>query len=107
MKYHPTVFSQSLIHIALIHQEKRNIRVHDKSTTVRMEPEFWDMFREIAQLEAMTLRDLCTIIYDRKHSDTSLSSAIRVFVAAYIRAALREVVPVEKPLDEDAMDMIG
>lgn len=90
MQYYPTVLSQSLIHIAINQLEKRNIKVHDKNTTVRMEPEFWFMFREIAETEAISLKDLYTMVYERKHPDTSLSSALRVFVAAYLRAALHE-----------------
>lgn len=103
MRYYPTVLSQSLIHIALNQLEKRNIRVREKNTTVRMEPEFWNMFREIAELEAMSINDLCTMIDERKHSDTSLSSAIRVFVAAYMRSALREAA-MKKP---ETADLIG
>ena len=103
MDYHPTVLSQSLINIALNQLEKRNIRVRDKNTTVRMEPEFWHMFREIAELEAMSLTDLYTMVDERKHPDTSLSSALRVFVAAYLRSALRETT-LKKP---EMADMIG
>lgn len=103
MRYYPTVLSQSLIHIALNQLEKRNIRVGKKNTTVRMEPEFWHMFREIAELEAMSLPDLYAMVNDRKHPDTSLSSALRVFVAAYLRSALREATSVKN----QSAEMIG
>ena len=103
MKYYPTSLSQALIHTALNQHEKRNIQVGDKRrTTVRLEPEFWNMFNDIAETEKVTYKELCAVIEDRKDKNMSLSSAIRVFVAAYLRAVAAE--SMEKQSDPD---MIG
>ncbi|MBY3756705.1 hypothetical protein GBZ26_11240 [Azospirillum formosense] len=67
----------------------RNIIVAGKRTSMRLEPAFWDALTEIAQREGLTVGTLCTRLAERVEAlDTnSLSSAVRVYVMEYFRAA--------------------
>lgn len=55
-------------------------------TSLRLEEEIWGCLDEICQREGLTLSELCTIIDDRRH-EYSRTSAVRVFVLTYYRAA--------------------
>lgn len=68
----------------------RNIIVHGRRTSVRLEPEMWSALFDIASRESQTIHDLCSLVSDRKKSETSLTAAIRVFVMAYFRSAATE-----------------
>ena len=65
----------------------RNITVLNKRTSVRLEPEMWVAIKDIALRENCSVNDLCSLISLRKHPDTSLTAAIRVFLMLYYRAA--------------------
>ncbi|NUB13697.1 hypothetical protein GAY28_13890 [Azospirillum brasilense] len=60
-----------------------------RRTSMRLEPAFWDALTEIAQREGLTVSELCTRLAERVEAlDTnSLSSAVRVYVMGYFRAA--------------------
>ncbi len=36
----------------------KNVRIHDRRTSVRLEPEMWDALNEIAALESCSIHDL-------------------------------------------------
>lgn len=81
----------------------RNIRIHDRRTSVRLEPEMWDALREVAQLQGVSIHDLCGAIYDIKKPEAPFTGAIRVFLLEFYRAAARthqQVGLVQKRLDE-------
>ena len=65
----------------------RNVTVSGRRTSVRLEPEMWSALRDIAQRERCAMHDICTLISLRKKARTSLTSAIRVFMMLYFRAA--------------------
>ncbi|MGR0185418.1 ribbon-helix-helix domain-containing protein [Azospirillum aestuarii] len=67
----------------------RNVMVAGKRTSMRLEPAFWDALEEIAQREALTVSRLCTLLAERLDAQDvdSLSSAVRVYVMEYFRAA--------------------
>ncbi|MGY0793231.1 ribbon-helix-helix domain-containing protein [Azospirillum argentinense] len=67
----------------------KNVCVAGKRTSMRLEPAFWDALTEIAQREGLTVGALCTRLAERVEAlDTnSLSSAVRVYVMEYFRAA--------------------
>jgi len=67
----------------------RNITLHGRRTSVRLEPPMWDAFEEIAQREGMTLSSLSGLV-DTEGCEYSLTAAIRVFILAYFRAAATE-----------------
>lgn len=68
----------------------RNITVRGRRTSIRLEPEMWSALRETAKRECCTVHDICTLISVRKCAATSLTSAIRVFLMLYFRAASTE-----------------
>jgi predicted DNA-binding ribbon-helix-helix protein len=65
----------------------RNVTVMGRRTSVRLEPAMWRALREIAWREECRTHDLCSPIARRKHPDTTLTAAIRIFLMHYYRAA--------------------
>src|SRR5690242_10716459 len=68
----------------------RNVTVAGHRTSVRLEPFMWSALFEICRRERINQHQLCTMIAERKEAGTSLTSAIRVFLVAYNRAAATE-----------------
>lgn len=64
-----------------------NILIEGRRTSVRLEKEMWIALKEIARKEKCTIHALCTVVAQRKKTDTSLTAAIRVFIMAYFQAA--------------------
>jgi predicted DNA-binding ribbon-helix-helix protein len=58
--------------------------------TVRLEDEMWEALKEVAEREGCRLNFLASRIYRRKKSDDNFSSALRVFLMLYYRAAATE-----------------
>jgi predicted DNA-binding ribbon-helix-helix protein len=61
----------------------RNINVDRHRTSIRLEPEFWTAFADIAKRENVTMNELCTEI-DGGAGELSRSAAIRIFIASYM-----------------------
>lgn len=80
---------EASIHIQLSQLKRRNIIVGDKKTSVLLEPLFWEQLHDIAEKQGYHVNDLCTFIDNRKNDDSSLASAIRVFVTAYLNIELQ------------------
>ena len=59
--------------------EKHSLTLHGHRTSVSLEPEFWQEFRQIALKQGITLNELAAQIDDTR-GDVGLASAIRVFV---------------------------
>lgn len=68
----------------------KNITVNGHRTSIRLEPEMWNELKNIAGREQCTIHDICSLINMRKHENTSLTAAIRVFLMLYFRAAATE-----------------
>ena len=64
----------------------RNVIATSGRTSMRLEPELWDALQEICQCETITLSDLIQRIEQRGHPG-GRTSAIRVYVVTYFRAA--------------------
>jgi predicted DNA-binding ribbon-helix-helix protein len=63
---------------------KRSIVIGGRKTSVSLEDQFWNAFKEIAGAREMALSDLVAgIDTDRQHAN--LSSAIRLFVLGFYR----------------------
>ena len=58
---------------------KHSVTLRGHRTSVSLEPEVWDAFREIADQSDKTLNGLAIEI-DEARGDVGLASAIRVFV---------------------------
>jgi predicted DNA-binding ribbon-helix-helix protein len=67
----------------------RNVSIHGRRTSLRLEPAMWDALGEIARRERMTVHQLCTEVDDRRQ-ESSLTAAIRVFALSYFRTAATE-----------------
>ena len=65
----------------------RNIRIHDRRTSVRLERQMWSALKEIAQMENCTIHDLCAAVHDTKEKGISFTAALRVFLMTYYRTA--------------------
>jgi predicted DNA-binding ribbon-helix-helix protein len=63
----------------------RNLYVHDRRTSVKLEIEFWTIFQEIAAEEGVSVHDLTSGIAESKQPFASLTGAIRVFIVLYLR----------------------
>jgi predicted DNA-binding ribbon-helix-helix protein len=78
--------------------QSRNILIDRHRTSMRLEPEMWDALTDIAQREKISVNSLCgRVSANRKQS--SLTSAMRVFVLAYYRCAA------DRPGQIDLIDM--
>jgi predicted DNA-binding ribbon-helix-helix protein len=55
-----------------------------------MEQYLWECLQSIADREHLTVHDLATMIYQRHRNQSTLTSAIRIFIMAYFRAAATE-----------------
>jgi len=67
----------------------RNVRIHGRRTSMRLEQPFWTALEEIAKTLEMPIETLCEGIADSAHRG-NLSSAIRVFVLAWSRKKARK-----------------
>jgi predicted DNA-binding ribbon-helix-helix protein len=64
---------------------KRSVIINGHKTSVSLEQPFWDVVREVAAAEHMTVSALLRKI-DRERDHANLSSAVRVFVIDHVRA---------------------
>jgi predicted DNA-binding ribbon-helix-helix protein len=64
----------------------RNVRIHRRRTSVRLEPEMWQALNDIASKEALGIHALCTVVYDMKEAGASFTSALRTFIVEYYRS---------------------
>ncbi|MDD9901448.1 MAG: ribbon-helix-helix domain-containing protein [Alphaproteobacteria bacterium] len=67
--------------------QSRNVRIHNRRTSVRLEPEMWRDLNEIAGIEKCSIHDLCGAVHDLKDPNMSFTAALRVFLMEYYRAA--------------------
>jgi predicted DNA-binding ribbon-helix-helix protein len=67
----------------------RNVFIHSKRTSLRLEPAMWDALAEISKREGKSLHEVCSSVASRRRS-SSLTAAIRVFIMTYFRAAATE-----------------
>lgn len=77
-----------------------NVKIHDRRTSVRLEPEMWSALNEIASMESMTIHGVCSAVDDCKLEDESFSSALRVFLLKYYRDVARGNIQLEKTGNE-------
>ncbi|CUI00639.1 ribbon-helix-helix domain-containing protein [Leisingera aquaemixtae] len=66
--------------------KKHSLTLRGHRTSVSLEDEFWDAFREIATREDRAINDLAAEIDETRGEDCGLASAIRLFVLRRLRA---------------------
>ncbi len=60
--------------------EKHSLTLRGHRTSVSLEPEFWQAFREIAKARGLPLNALAAEVDAARGVDRGLASAIRVYV---------------------------
>ncbi|MAC81736.1 MAG: aryl-sulfate sulfotransferase [Rhodobacteraceae bacterium] len=65
--------------------KKRSLTLRGHRTSVSLEDEFWDAFREIAAQDDIAINALAAKIDAGRDLDTGLASAIRLFVLRRLR----------------------
>jgi predicted DNA-binding ribbon-helix-helix protein len=76
---------------------KHSLTLHGHRTSVSLEPEFWDAFRNIAAETGKPLNALAAEVDDARAGDAALASAIRVFVLRHYLDATRPSVTARSP----------
>jgi predicted DNA-binding ribbon-helix-helix protein len=64
---------------------KHSLSLHGHRTSVSLEAEFWQAFRDIAAARGVALNALAAEIDDARAPGVGLASAIRVFVLRELR----------------------
>ncbi|MDT8854133.1 ribbon-helix-helix domain-containing protein [Paracoccaceae bacterium Fryx2] len=64
---------------------KHSLTLRGHRTSVSLEAEFWQAFRDIAAQRGMPLNALAIEIDEARDNDIGLASAIRVFVLGHFR----------------------
>ena len=66
--------------------KSRNVTVHGHRTSVRLEPAIWDAIKAISAWERLSTNEIVSAVALCRDDNSSLTSAIRIFVMAYFRA---------------------
>lgn len=66
--------------------QKHSLTLNGHRTSVSLEPEFWNAFRDIAVEKSMAINELAAFIDHKRGIDIGLASAIRLFVLDYYRS---------------------
>jgi predicted DNA-binding ribbon-helix-helix protein len=64
---------------------KHSLTLRGHRTSVSLETEFWQAFRDIAAARDLTINALAIEIDESRQTDIGLASAIRVFVLNHFR----------------------
>lgn len=67
-------------------RQRRNVTLGSRRTSVSLEEQVWEGLTEICRREEVGLDELCTAVEVRR-VDSSMSSALRVFLLTYFRHA--------------------
>ena len=65
---------------------KRSLTLHGHRTSVSLEDEFWQAFRDIAAAQNKPINALAAQVDEARGTDSGLASAIRLFVLAHYRS---------------------
>lgn len=65
--------------------KKHSLTLRGHRTSVSLEDDFWDAFREIAAAEDRAINDLAAEIDETRGEDCGLASAIRLYVLRRLR----------------------
>ena len=80
MIFHPVEFQSPLV--------TRKVNVGSSGTSLSPQPDLWEALREIAARENWIPQDICCDI-NKTRDDTSLTSAMAVYLVNYSRAAAK------------------
>jgi predicted DNA-binding ribbon-helix-helix protein len=80
---------------------KRSVAIAGHRTSISVEEPFWDILREMAEREAISVQGLIARI-DAERVNQNLSSAIRVFVVNFLRAEISRLAEPESAAEASA-----
>lgn len=63
----------------------RNIYIHGRRTSVKLEIEMWAALAEVATRERITIHELCSRIRENLRPNATLTSQIRSYLVVYYR----------------------
>ncbi len=66
--------------------QKHSLTLHGHRTSVSLEPEFWQAFRQIARTKGIPINQLAAAIDENRGQESGLASAIRVYVLRYLQS---------------------
>ena len=61
----------------------RNVRIHSRRTSVRLEPQLWRALEVIAQREKVDTNEICSRVADQRSDEGGFTSALRVYIIRY------------------------
>ena len=67
--------------------QKHSLTLRGHRTSVSLEQDFWDAFRDIAASEGRAINALAAEIDEARGTDAGLASAIRAYILNYYRQA--------------------
>ncbi|MEO1329580.1 MAG: ribbon-helix-helix domain-containing protein [Pseudomonadota bacterium] len=67
----------------------RNVRIHDRRTSVRLEPQLWRALETIAEIERVDINEICSRVEETRGPDGGFTSALRVYIVEYFTAEAR------------------
>lgn len=68
----------------------RNVVIHRRRTSIRLEADMWVALFDICAREKMSIGDICGCVMQCKSARISLTAAMRVFIMGYFRMAATE-----------------
>ena len=80
---------EAAVAIPLNELKRYNITVNGHRTSVTLEPRTWEILKDICREENIDMNELCDLLADRKGEKSSMASAIRVFLIAYLYAKVK------------------
>lgn len=81
----------------------RNIRIGERRTSVRLEPQLWSALESIAEKERTTLNALCTRIEAAREPVGGFTSALRVYIVTDLKRRLDDYERFAAVADEPRM----
>ncbi len=85
----------------------RNVRIRERRTSVRLEPQLWRALEVIAQRERVDINTICTRVAEQPRIGGGFTSALRVYIISYFaEMALGNAVELEVDEPSGASGMI-
>lgn len=69
---------------------RKNVTIGQRRTSVSLEAQVWNSLSEVCTRESITIDQLCTKVAE-KRQESSMSSALRVFLLTYFRLVVENI----------------
>jgi predicted DNA-binding ribbon-helix-helix protein len=68
-----------------VSEQPRNVTVLGQRTSIRLEPEFWEVMEEMARRGGVSIHQLCSAVEAQRRPGQSRTSAIRAHLLRNLR----------------------